>query len=300
MKITVLLSTYNGEKYIEQQLESVLSQRNVEIEILVRDDDSSDSTQDILKRYQKAGKLTWYTGENCGPTFSFFDLMLKAPDSDYYAFCDQDDVWLPEKLEVALGKLCECNINQPALYYGCPRFVDEQLQHLDAPVGTLDFANTVERAMICINATGCTMVFNKALLDKVRLATPDYLYMHDACVHRVCLLFQGTLFFDEAVPVMYRQHDNNVIGVNHTLAKRIQSHWKYFISKDCGRSRLTISLYNCYKDNMNEEERKLSEMVVHYKDNLIDKMKLLLHSQMRSGSWKRDVLFRIAVILNAY
>ena len=94
-KILILMSTYNGEKYLSEQLNSLLLQENVNIKILIRDDGSTDNTHKILNFYSSNyPNISWYTGENKGPALSFMDLLFNAPESDYYAFCDQDDVWL--------------------------------------------------------------------------------------------------------------------------------------------------------------------------------------------------------------
>ena len=93
MKITILLSSYNGEKYIEEQLNSIFNQTYDNISILVRDDNSKDGTVKILEKYAAQGKLKWYSGENLGCAKSFWDLLCNFGESDYYAFCDQYDVW---------------------------------------------------------------------------------------------------------------------------------------------------------------------------------------------------------------
>ena len=92
MKICILLSAYNGEKYIEEQLESLVGQQEVAADILVRDDGSSDKTHEILDKWQNKGLLKWYKGENLGFAKSFMDLVQRAGDYEYYAFCDQDDI----------------------------------------------------------------------------------------------------------------------------------------------------------------------------------------------------------------
>ena len=92
--VLVIMATYNGEKYLPEQLESLFRQKGVKVSILVRDDNSKDGTQALLDEYQNAGKLIWYTGEHLNVQKGFFDLMKKAEqqESDYIAFCDQDDV----------------------------------------------------------------------------------------------------------------------------------------------------------------------------------------------------------------
>ena len=113
--IYILLSTYNGEHYLNEQIESLVRQVDVNYKILVRDDGSKDSTHVILNKWQQLGFLTWYRGENIGFAESFMDLVQKAPKADYYAFCDQDDIWLPNKLKAAVEKL-ELLKSGPQLY----------------------------------------------------------------------------------------------------------------------------------------------------------------------------------------
>ena len=93
-KVTILLSSYNGETYLDEQLESIEAQKDVQTRILVRDDGSTDHTCDILDQWQQKTNLKWYCGENIGPARSFMDLLRQAGDSYYYAFSDQDDYWL--------------------------------------------------------------------------------------------------------------------------------------------------------------------------------------------------------------
>ena len=90
-EITVLMSTYNGEMFIREQIDSILNSKDVELQLLVRDDGSSDQTIPILKSYQTKKKLSFYQGHNVRPAKSFMELLCKAPNSKYYAFSDQDD-----------------------------------------------------------------------------------------------------------------------------------------------------------------------------------------------------------------
>ena len=106
------MSTYNGEKYIKTQLDSILAQDYEEIDLLIRDDGSTDSTREILSAYaKKYSSITWYSGKNIGVQKSFFDLILKANlERDYYAFADQDDKWLPGKISRAVSILKEKSV----------------------------------------------------------------------------------------------------------------------------------------------------------------------------------------------
>ncbi|MBR7166470.1 MAG: glycosyltransferase [Bacteroidaceae bacterium] len=103
--VQVLMSTYNGMQYIREQLQSIYAQQGVDLSLLVRDDGSTDGTLQLLDEEQQAGRLSWYSGKNLGPAFSFWDLLHNAPEAPYYAFCDQDDVWDADKLAVAVAAM---------------------------------------------------------------------------------------------------------------------------------------------------------------------------------------------------
>ena len=97
-KVCVLMSTYNGEKYLKEQIDSILKQKGVKVNLLVRDDGSTDNTLSLLEEYKKKGLLDYCCGSNMKPARSFMELLSIAPDSDYYAFSDQDDYWEHDKL----------------------------------------------------------------------------------------------------------------------------------------------------------------------------------------------------------
>lgn len=299
-KVLVLMSTYNGEIYLREQIESLVKQTNVEISILVRDDGSTDNTIKILDDYQNKGILKWYTGNNLRPAKSFMDLVEKAPNFEYYAFCDQDDVWLEDKLEIAIKKLEQFPKDLPALYYGRPRLVDSKLNLIKNPKSSKDCMLTYGSSIINSNATGCTMVFNKCLLEKVKKATPDYIPMHDAWFHKICIISSGKLYFDDDVHILYRQHGNNAIGISNSRLNKIKKHFESLRKKKCSRSRTIQSLYNCYKSEMSKEDKQLSELVINYKRCFKDRMKLLFNSNIKTNYIYRNILFRLAVLFKAF
>lgn len=299
-RIVVLLSTYNGEQYLQTQLDSLYAQEGVSLRILVRDDGSSDATCALLEREQAAGRLCWYGGENKKPARSFLDLVYHAPDAEYYAFCDQDDFWLHDKLSIAVSQLKKTDPKRPALYYGRPRRVDSQLMPAENPSRSLHRMLTFKSALINSNATGCTMVFNRSLLELIRDKEPVYLPMHDTWLHKVCLVANGQLLFDDDVHILYRQHGNNVIGISISGKDKLRKHLLSLKTQDCSRSRTIRSLLDCYGSLMNEEDHALAEKVVHYKDGLVQRLSLALDPKIRSGYLDRDILFRLAVLLDAY
>ena len=167
-KVAVLMSTYNGEKYLDEQIESLITQVGVDVKILIRDDGSSDNTIHLLKKWEKKGVLEWYSGENIKPALSFMELVKRVPKADYYAFCDQDDVWDNDKLKIASEMIGKYGETKPTLYFSNTRLVNSDL----TPIKTTTTHNpkiTLGSALIINPATGCTVVFNHALIGVIHI-----------------------------------------------------------------------------------------------------------------------------------
>ena len=126
-KVAVLMSTYNGEQFLREQLDSILDQENVDLNLYVRDDGSNDHTIDILSEYaDKHSNVHFYRGDkNLGACGSFLELLSKEYDADYFALADQDDIWDKDKISVAIEKLKTLPADKPALYHSNLRIVDQ-------------------------------------------------------------------------------------------------------------------------------------------------------------------------------
>nr|WP_294693530.1 glycosyltransferase [uncultured Blautia sp.] len=242
-KICVLMSTYNGEKYLIEQIESILTQKDVEVTLVVRDDGSSDSTISILNEYQEQGKLSLIS-DNCnlGPACSFMKLLYGAEDFAYYAFADQDDIWRSEKLITAIAMIKD-NEDVPALYCSNQWILEE------GKIKGLRFTHKEHGIVqaICGNVfSGCTMVFNKKLFDILKQVNNrpsiDVLKtrMHDTWVIAVAEC-TGVVVYDENSYIEYRIHENNTVGLKKGKIKRLKCR---IINKNYrnGRSKLAAEL----------------------------------------------------------
>ena len=299
-QVNILLSTYNGEKFIREQLRSLLEQEGVRISILVRDDGSTDHTQQILQEYQDKGLLKWYSGSNLTTAYSFLNLIHRASESEYYAFCDQDDFWLKDKLQIAVERLAQYPQDSPALYYGRARLVDQDLQPIKDGVTSLDKMLDFKSAVINSNATGCTMVFNKALFRIVKEKYPSYIAMHDGWVHKVCIIMNGNIFFDEDVHILYRQHEGNVIGSSNSKWRRIKNHYASLKKRECIRSRTICSLLECYGNVMGREEYEICKLIADYKKSFANQLRILFRRDIKTNYLRRNMLFRMAIILRIF
>lgn len=297
MKITILMSTYNGSKFLNEQIESLRNQIDVRASIIVRDDGSTDNTIDILETYQKQGVLKWYTGQNLRPAKSFMNLLFGAPDSEYYAFSDQDDVWMPEKLSIAIEKIKD--IQGPALYCSDTLLVDSFLQILRP--GGIKADGTFVESLISNPVTGCTMVFNKALRDIVCQYQPQTIDMHDWWIYRICMAVDGSFVFDTVPHIQYRQHENNVIGGQGSKWHRFMRHLNYFLHPTEGiRFTMAKELQKGFSPLLSDENKKVLDMITSYKDSII-KTFILANSPIMKISSKTTLnTFKKAVLLHKY
>ena len=224
--VAILLCTYNGEQFLAEQLDSLEVQTHQNWVLMVSDDGSSDTTLQILQKYQAKwpqGKMIIRRGPQKGYCQNFLSLACDSEiKADYYAFCDQDDVWLPEKLTVALKTIISNqNIYVPFVYCGRTTYVTDQLK----PCGTSPlfvFPPSFRNALVQSIAGGNTMVFNlaaKLLLEKAGLANVP---SHDWWVYQLVSGADGDVFYDPEPFLLYRQHDGALVGGNNSFVSKIE------------------------------------------------------------------------------
>lgn len=219
--ITVLLSTYNGEKYLSEQLASLVNQQGVELEVLVRDDGSTDDTIKILDEWQSKGLLSWYSSGNLGPGKSFMHLLRNAKPGSYYAFCDQDDVWLPEKLRLTMDKMKEVelvNPGKPVIVHTDMYVVDEKLDVVHESFWRSsglrpDVLRTFPYLCTCNSVNGCTILMNSVARELILEKYVEHnVIIHDVISALTVSYYGGIIDYVDAPTVLYRQHASNVVG----------------------------------------------------------------------------------------
>ena len=269
-KCLVLLSTYNGERYLEKLLNSVIAQKDVQIDVLIRDDGSTDSTISILDRY-KNQHINIYYGENLKPAKSFLDLIFHAPANyDYYALCDQDDVWANNKIYAAIK--CIHGMEGPVLYSSAVNITDANLKLIRKAITDNTFTNPLYD-MLMYGTPGCTFVFNRDLMLKLKEYMPRTISMHDSWISFVCLAVGGKFYSDKNAYISYRQHDSNVLGtLKHPLWETILNIINYH---GVLRSDMAKEVINGYSKYMSIDIEDAFNVFAYYKENIKDKMKIL-------------------------
>ena len=298
-KVCVLVSSYNGETYIKDLIDSLLEQKYVDLQILVRDDGSTDNTTYILDNYKRRySNFNWYQGDNLGPAKSFLDLIYHAPLAEYYAFCDQDDFWLPEKLYKAIEKIKEnIGLKKYGFYFSNVEVVDSNLNHIETSSISGDF-NNLNRVLMTNYAIGCTVVITASLLKKVKQYQPQYMKMHDWWIYQLCVALGGAIIFDNNAYILYRQHDSNVIGFNLDTKHSYNVKNLFLKKPEHTVSRICKELLSGYADDFTRENRKIIYHLAFYQKNVTSKMCVLLNNAYFSSSCVLRLKEKMTILFN--
>ena len=263
--VHILLSTYNGEKYVIEQLESIFRQTYQEIKLYIRDDGSTDETVKRIRQYlaqnsEYAKKTVWLENEkheNLGYMQSFWKLLKEAKGADYYAFCDQDDVWLPEKVEKGVQMLEQMDWNKPLLYfanfYQCNENLSIQKEGM-VYQGEVKFENV----LFYTPAFGFSILLNERLRQMVLRSFDHTDLPHDGWVQKTAAAF-GKIVYDPSCTAYYRRHESAVTASNASKKSLI----KNWLENDImGKSmeethKVLERFYQVYGNEMEEKDRKL-------------------------------------------
>lgn len=266
-KVVVLLSSYNGEKYIEEQIESIFSQTYSNIELVVRDDGSTDNTCAILEKYEKERGIKFIRGKNVGFIKSFLSLIKQAPPADYYAFSDQDDVWMPEKIGYAVEELEKADNSKPVLYFSNYDFYDGNMNYIghgkDLKRGP-SFRNSL---VDCISL-GINSVMNKTAKDIICKDIPKHCCGHDWWTYMVCAGL-GEVIYDHRYTVKYRRTGENVSpGGKEFIKMQLWRIKKFFVNNYFNNVHKMLLEYNrLYGSSLSADDRKVLSMFVYNKYN---------------------------------
>ena len=258
--IDILLPTYNGEKYLREQLDSILNQTYKNIRLIISDDCSKDSTPQILEEYRKKDKRIelYFQKENIG-VVKGVEFLLKKVKSKYYMLSDQDDVWLPIKVEKSIETLKKQNAD---LVFGDLEVVDENLKTIYSTFGDFMLLNRKINKYIdsykvnylynCV--TGCTVLSKKEFIEKILpIPTQSKYLIHDHWIGLVVAL-NGKLAYMPEKYIKYRKHGNNQVGtekISHGY-KKIEQVRELFIN-------VKLGIFGTYVNNKEKFPKELQE-----------------------------------------
>lgn len=294
--VIVLMSSYNGEKYIEEQIESIFKQENVKVKLIIRDDGSNDSSIEIINRLSNIYDIKLINGTNMGAKASFFELIKICPKSKYVAFCDQDDFWKKDKLYTAVKKL-EDYQTTPSMYFSNLCVVNENLVGNKNMFNHLSSTN-LGQSLTYNTVVGCTLVINFSLLCIIKksLSINPCCY-HDQWISLVCSCVNGIKIVDNEPHILYRQHGSNCVGAEENIIKKIKKS-SFFAGKNF-RSQIAKQLDDCLGDLVKADNKEVLNIVLSYKSSLTCKFKLIFSGYNNNGFFSK-LTFIVTVLLNLY
>lgn len=259
-KIEVLMATYNGEKYLKEQIESILNQTYENIKLIISDDCSQDGTRDILKEYENNDRVKLIFQEKNLGYIKNFEFLLSQVQEEYYMLSDQDDIWKPEKIEKSIKTL---KTREADLVFGDLEVVDENLNtiypsfnnymKLTKKIESFEFEVELNYLYNCI--TGCTVLSRRKFIkDIIPIPNKSKYVAHD---HWMGLIIstKGKLVYMPEKLIKYRQHGDNEIGtekISHKFTK-LDDVRKLFID-------VKLGVFGTYVENNNRFPNQLQEL----------------------------------------
>lgn len=300
-EVSVIMSTYNAEKNIEKQLDSIFEQQNVNVSVVIRDDKSSDNTINVITKYKKMNPdydITLIKGTtNYGYAKSFLACLKYAKRADYYAFSDQDDVWKSTKLEKLIFKAKSDNLDIPKLVYSKMQRSDINLRRLNEQIHVLTPKELNKKLVLTqtYNYGAATLINNKLRNLVIRACPIDDSVPHDLWVGILAYWFGKVYYIDEELYYWIRYSSSvtgkgtKSSGINYRVKETLQGKSYPNVAKD---------LYNNYSDLLTQEDVNFLKLLISYKKNLISKIKLLVDQDFSRSSLKGTVMLKIGILFN--
>ena len=303
--LAILTGTHNGARFLPEQLDSLATQTHQNWVLIVSDDGSTDDTLKILKAYQAkwpAGKLIIKEGPKQGFCVNFLSMACDPQiRADHYAFCDQDDVWLPTKLETAISNIAAHQVHRdvtlPYLYCGRTSYVSEKLE----PTGISPlfvFPAKFRNALVQSIAGGNTMVFNqeaKLALEKVGLVNVP---SHDWWLYLLVSGIGGEVYYDKVPQILYRQHDDSIVGENRSFSSKcyraitlLRGRFRNWNTKNIE----ALCVVNGMLTEDNQEILRLFKLLRSAK--LIDRFRLMEVCGLYRQTWRGTMTLFLAALL---
>ena len=304
MKINIVMSTYNGEQFLAEQIDSIQQQTFKDWQLLIRDDGSSDQTPEIIKSFVAQDPrivfINEHDRENFGVIKNFFTL-IKHDKADYYFFSDQDDVWLEDKLETMLAAARQYPDQLPLMVYTDLCVVDQNLQVMNQSMirSQSHHANTELVQELTENTvTGGVALINHALAERWR--TLDNIIMHDWYL-AVLATAIGKLVYIDQPGELYRQHDNNVLGAR-TFTKRLKT-WLSGPSKMLEKYWWLIHASQAQADKIlqenelgDEQEAVIRNYIALERLPLSQRIRVLRQYKYAKNKWFHTMIFRLLIM----
>lgn len=249
------MATYNGEKYLVEQLDSIINQTYHNWNLLIRDDNSTDKTLEIIQNYHKKDKRIKILKDNKGNLgiVRNFEELLKSSESEFIMFSDQDDIWVENKLDMYL-KMIEKIKNKGFMIHSDAILFNKNKSNIlkDTFISKKAINRGLENVFFNYFVQGATILISKEIKNFI-LPFPKEVYLHDRYIHLISELFFERIFVNKAL-IYYRQHGDNQIGAKNTIRELLSK--RYFDERD---RQLIKVIYNKYGSLLTEDKKKLIE-----------------------------------------
>lgn len=289
--VNVMMSTYNGEKYLENQLDSILSQKNVSINLFIRDDGSTDGTHNILKKYNMLDNIHIFWGENIGWRKSFLWLLSHVDlNADFFCFSDQDDVWLLNKVFNGVDYIVQNDILKPWCYCCDLQSVDSNLNKIKVTYSKkIKYSNEIH-CLINGYAMGCTIIFNKSLMNIIRIDALSSIsgVSHDLLVSCIAT-YLGNIHRDSRADILYRLHGNNAGSRKRTFLDYYKVLFKSPL--DWEARNLALYVYKQYYDVLADEQKSILRNFLHPK-NINEFWRIITNKFFSRDTFKGTILIK--------
>lgn len=288
--VAILMCTYNGEDFLEEQLDSIEDQDYKNWTLYVNDDGSKDATLDILKAYQKkwgAKKLLIRKGPRKGFAQNFLQIICdKKINADLYFLGDQDDVWMPHKISRTIKKTSKLSPSATFLYCARTTYVSSDTKKILGQSELFSKPPSFKNALVQSIAGGNTMAFNNKLKDVVVKFKAAKIISHDWWLYMLNELIGGVTLYDHKSTIFYRQHDGSLIGNNTTLLAKIKR--LYMLLKGIYRdyNSCHLDIFNTINISSTKENLYVIDRFSILRDGpLLDRIKILSELGLYRQTW---------------
>ncbi|HFH9929889.1 TPA: glycosyltransferase [Streptococcus suis] len=303
-QVQVLMSTFNGAKYIEEQIESIMFQKNVETSLLIRDDGSTDNTINIIQRLmcKFPGRIELTSGKNIGYRKSFLQLFSLIGKYDYYAFADQDDFWIEDKLIRGVSSL-QSDVTL-GLYSSSLTLTDENLDIIGYK-RYKNFNKSFKSFFVRTRLAGCTYVFVPEIaevmkkfhdINAMHTEMPD----HDMLVCLVCILMKKNIFIDQNSYILHRRLSTSETA-GGGVKKRVKVEWKRIFNRKYSYQTTVKLLSNeLYEIDFEKKYLVFFDRVLKSNNSLVARLRLIFDYELSSKNILADILIRVKILLGYY
>lgn len=305
-RVAILMSTYNGEHYLGEQIQSIIDQAYDNWHLYIRDDGSKDNTVHIIRSYaDKDDRITFFNEKkiiNVGVVKSFMELLEKT-DADFYMFSDQDDFWLPDKVADTVRVMQSHPYQEePIVVHTDLKVVDSNLSGSQSMNGD-DVWHDFKHLMFSNCVTGCTMMVNQVLKKEMKFSQIDYhrIYMHDWWLAIYAAAFGEVVYLNKPT-ILYRQHGNNVVGSYEKQTLSAYIHRLFHQQRDLKFAKrilnMAVEMNRLYPDKLFADRKRYiqSYAQVTVKGTPMRNLALCLRLPPRRHSLKGDIFFSYLLI----